>query len=61
MGENCLLFINDLDMTKSPSYSPKKYVLALGSKPSSGEVSGIPSITGEYHPHSNNMQVYVCE
>ena len=55
VSDNSLIFVNDLDMCKTPSNHPKKYQLALGSKGRSDSL--LPCITGDYHPHSNSMQV----
>ena len=55
VSDNSLIFVNDLDLCKTPNSHPKKYQLALGSKGRSDSLQ--PSITGDYHPHSNSMQV----
>ena len=56
VSDNSLIFVNDLDLSKAPNCHPKKYQLALGSKGRGDSLH--PSITGDYHPHSNNMQVF---
>ncbi|XP_063687874.1 WD repeat-containing protein 11-like isoform X2 [Bolinopsis microptera] len=54
VSDNSLIFVNDLDLCKTPNSHPKKYQLALGNKGRSDSLQ--PSITGDYHPHSNSMQ-----
>ena len=56
VSDNSLIFVNDLDLCKAPNCHPKKYQLALGSKGRGDSLH--PCITGDYHPHSNNMQVF---
>ena len=57
VSDNSLIFVNDLDLCKAPNCHPKKYQLALGSKGRGDSLH--PCITGDYHPHSNNMQVFL--